>query len=224
MAVGHYDLNDLVQQRCAVSLQRRFNVGESMARQAPAYLAGRLRRVSASGWLRLAVIGCAGLAVALALLARVTAPAPGQTSALIGHAAPSFTATAAQGGQMLTQQVSFDGRSGRLTLLVFFDTLCVHCVAGVQTAGALAQASGMPPLDIIYLDAPGENADITGQYMARVRIDAPVLLDHDARIASHYGVAYYPSFILVDTHGIVRAVWTGTPAISELRAAITSAR
>lgn len=194
-----------------------------MARQISMHGIGRLRRLSAGGWLRLAIFGCAGLAVVLTLLARAEAPTPNQASALVGHAAPSFTAPAAQHGQMLSQPASFDGRSGHLTLLVFFGTLCVHCVTGVQTAGAVAQTPGSPPLDVIYLDAPGENADITRQYMARVRIDAPVLLDYDARIASHYGVAYYPSLILVDTHGIVRAVWTGTPTISELRAAIASA-
>jgi len=191
-----------------------------MAREASTQVADRLRRVSVGGWLRLAVIGCVALALSLAALARAAAPTPNQAKSLIGHTAPSFTAPAAQSGQTLAQPVSFDGRSGRRTLLVFFDTLCVHCLTGVQTAGQIALEPGLPPLDIIYVDAPGENADITGKYMARLRIDAPVLLDHDARIASRYGVAYYPSFILVDSHGIVRAVWTGTPTASELRATI----
>lgn len=194
-----------------------------MAPQASVRVASRLRRVSIGGWLRLAVIGCAGLAVALALLAHAAAPAPDRAQTLVDHAAPPFTAPAAQDGQLLAQPISFDGRSGSQTLLVFFNTLCVHCVAGVQTAELASQEHDLPRLDIVYLDAPGENADITGHYMARLRIDAPVLLDHDAHIASRYGVAYYPSFILVDTHGIIRAAWTGAPTVSDLRAAITRA-
>lgn len=178
-----------------------------------------MRALPTSGWLRLAVITCAALAVALALLARVLAPAPDRAQALIGHVAPSFSASAAQGGKTLAQPVSFDGRAAHPTLLVFFDTLCVHCLAGVQTARAISQAPDQPPLHVMYIDAPGENAEITGQYMARLRFDPPVLLDQGARIASRYGVAYYPSFVLVDTQGVVRAVWTGAPTASEIRAA-----
>ncbi len=178
-----------------------------------------MRALPTSGWLRLAVITCAALAVALALLARVLAPAPDRAQALIGHVAPSFSASAAQDGKTLAQPVSFDGRAAHPTLLVFFDTLCVHCLAGVQTARAVSQAPDQPPLHVMYIDAPGENAEITGQYMARLRFDPPVLLDQGARIASRYGVAYYPSFVLVDTQGVVRAVWTGAPTASEIRAA-----
>ena len=190
-----------------------------MARQASMRVMGTVRALPTSGWLRLAVIACAALAVALALLAHVLAPAPDHAQALVGHAAPPFSAPAAQGGKPLTQPVSFDGHATHATLLVFFDTLCVHCLAGVQTARALTQAPDQPLLNVMYIDAPGENAEITGQYMARLQFDPPVLLDHGARIASRYGVAYYPSFVLVDTQGIVRAVWTGTPTASQIRAA-----
>jgi thiol-disulfide isomerase/thioredoxin len=197
-----------------------------MARQAFANAAqfahGRrgLPALPMGGWLRLAVIACAALAVALALLAHALTPPANQSQALIGHAAPPFTLTAAQHGQTLAQPITFDGRSGRPTLLVFFNTLCVHCVAGVQTAHVVAQAPSQSAIRVIYLDAPGENAEITGQYMARLRYDAPVLLDHGAGVASRYGVAYYPTIILVDTQGVVRATWTGSPSASEVRAAI----
>lgn len=82
-----------------------------MARLAPANAARRLRGVSVAGWLRLALIGCAALAVALALLAHALAPAPDRSQALIGHQAPAFTLTAAQGDQTLAQPVRFTGQS-----------------------------------------------------------------------------------------------------------------
>lgn len=190
-----------------------------MAREA----AARLRRMTAGGWLRLAVLACALLALGLAALARAQAPTPDQARTLIGHPAPAFSAPAAQDGRLLPQPTRFDPPRSGLTLLVFFNTLCVHCVAGAQAANTAAQASTPAPLRVIYLDAPGENAGITGAYMARLSISAPVLLDANARIASRYGVAYFPSMILVDTRGVVRAVWTGAPTVSELRAAIVKA-
>ena len=184
----------------------------------------RLRRISPSDWLRAAVIGCAALAILLLLLAHALSPATGQAQARIGQPAPSFSLPAAQREQILPQSVNFSGHAARPTLLVFFNTLCVHCVAGVQAAHAASMAGPLTPsgasVNIIYIDAPGENAEITGQYMTRLGLDAPVLLDHDARIASRYGVAYYPTIVLVDTHGGIRAVWVGAPTASQLSAAI----
>jgi peroxiredoxin len=191
-----------------------------MARLAPARAARRLRGLSVAGWLRLAVIGCAALAVALALLAYALAPAPNQSRVLIGQSAPAFTLAAAQSDQTLAQPVTYAGHSAHPTLLVFFNTLCVHCVAGVQAAQAAAQTPGQSTAAVIYLDSPGENAEITGQYMARLQANPPVLLDKGAAVAQRYGVAYYPTIILVDAQGVVRAVWVGAPTASELAAAI----
>ena len=188
------------------------------------WLRRRVRAYAPGDWLRAAVIFCAALAVALALLARLTTPAPDQARALIGQPAPSFTLAATQSGQTLARPVSFSGRASQPTLLVFFNTLCVHCVAGVQMAQAVARATGAPAVTVIYLDSPGENAQITGQYMARLRYDPPVLLDVGARVASRYGVAYYPSVILVDAQGIVRAAWTGAPSVAAAQAAIAASR
>lgn len=192
-----------------------------MASETVSLLAPRLRRLTGGDWLRLGAIACAVVALGLATLAHAQAPTPNQSRALIGHAAPAFSAPAAQHGQMLPQMARYDPQSGHVTLLVFFNTLCIHCLAGVRAANEVAQAQ--VSTRVIYLDAPGENASITDPYMAREHIDAPVLLDAGARIAGRYGVAYYPGFILIDTHGIVRNVWTGAPSASELRAAITQA-
>jgi peroxiredoxin len=191
-----------------------------MARLASASAARRLRRVSVASWLRLAVIGCAALAVALTLLAHALIPSSNQPQALIGHPAPSFTLTAAQGGQTLAQPVTFAGHGARPTLLIFFNTLCVHCVAGVQAAQTAAQARGQPAVNVIYLDSPGENAEITAQYMARLQANPPVLLDKGAAVASRYGARFYPTTVLVDARGVVRAVWVGAPSASDLSAAL----
>lgn len=181
-----------------------------------------LRRVSVAGWLRSAAIACAALAIILLVVARALAPSTAQARAGVGQAAAPFSLPAAQHEQMLAHPIHFDGHATRPTLLVFFNTLCVHCVAGVQAAHAVgASASGQPPVDVIYVDAPGENAEITGQYMARLSFDAPVALDAGARVASRYGVSAYPALVLVDAHGVIRAVWVGPPTASQLRSAIT---
>ena len=194
-----------------------------MAGQASAHAASvsrTLRRTPLLRWLWMAVVTSAALAVALVTLAHALAPSPNRAQALIGRPAPSFTLTAAQDERTLAQPVTFDGHSGRPTLLVFFNTLCVHCIPGVQAANAAAQTPGLSAPAVIYLDAPGENAEITGQYMTRLQQHPPVLLDAGARVASRYGVAYYPTLLLVDARGIVREVWVGSPSTTQLRAAL----
>ncbi|HZC06477.1 MAG TPA: TlpA disulfide reductase family protein [Ktedonobacterales bacterium] len=179
-----------------------------------------LRRTTLSRWLWIAVMSCAALAVALVTLAHALAPSPETAQTLIGHPAPAFTLAAAQDERILAQPITFDGRNSRPTLLVFFNTLCVHCIPSVQAARDAAQAPGQPAADVIYLDAPGENAEITGQYMSRLQAQPPVLLDARARVASSYRVTYYPTIVLVDAQGVIRAVWVGAPSISALRSAI----
>lgn len=188
-----------------------------MTRWIPASLARWLRSLDASGWLRVGVLTCAVVALGLGFAAYAQRPTANASQSLIGHRAPSFTLPAAQSGSRLRQPGVFSGVAERPTLLVFFDTLCVHCIAGVQAAIA-ARA-----VDVVYIDSPGENAEITGQFMARLRIDPPVLLDAQGRVATRYSVSYYPTLMLVDSHGIVRSVWIGQPTVNDLNAAIARA-
>ncbi len=60
--------------------------------------------------------------------------------------------------------------------------------------------------------------------MARLQIDAPALLDKGAQVASHYGVAYYPTTILVDAQGVVRAVWVGVAGVRAISAGVAGVR
>ena len=196
-----------------------------LTRWRSATLTRRLRRLSAGAWLRVSILVCAALAVALALLIHASTPTPARAQALIGQRAPAFSLTATQGGQTLAHPVGFSGSSDHPTLLVFFNTLCVHCVAGVQTAQTITEApQGQESAAALYLDSPAENAQITGQYMARLRLNPPVLMDSGARVASRYGVAYYPTFILINPQGVVTAVWTSAPSASALRAAIAASQ
>jgi hypothetical protein len=56
--------------------------------------------------------------------------------------------------------------------------------------------------------------------MQRLAITDPVLLDADGQVAARYGIAYYPTLVLVDGQGSVRNIWTGEIDASALRAGI----
>jgi len=167
------------------------------------------------------MLAAALLAVGLALLVRPVAGEADGPQRLVGQQAPAFALPAAQNGAKLPGTQTLAQHRGRPTLLVFFNTLCVHCLGEVQATQALAHS--YPQVDVVYIDAPGEGAQITTNYLARLSFDPPVLLDTHERIAARYGVRYYPTLILVDARGVVRAAWLGETPAATLRPAISAA-
>ncbi|HUY76808.1 MAG TPA: TlpA disulfide reductase family protein [Ktedonobacterales bacterium] len=191
------------------------------AQQAPQRRVAQWRRPSVATLLRVGMLAAALLAVALALLVRPVAGSAAGAQALVGRQAPAFALPAAQNGHTLPGTQTLAAHRGRAILLVFFNTLCVHCLGEVQTSQSLARS--YPQLDIVYIDAPGESAQITTNYLARLNFDPPVLLDAHERVAARYGVAYYPTLILVDARGAVRATWLGEVGVATVNAAISAA-
>jgi hypothetical protein len=106
-------------------------------------------------------------------------------------------------------------------LLVFFYTLCTHCLLQMQSTHAVT--TGFPDLHTIYIDSPSELPNLPDLMMQRLGITDPVLLDADGRVAARYGIAYYPSLVLIDGRGIVRAIWTGETDAATLHAGIARA-
>lgn len=179
------------------------------------------------GWLlRACMVAFAVVALALLVFARTSAPSSTAASALIGHPAYSFTLPAAQSGKMLPTPTRFEGTSARATLLVFFNTLCVHCLNEVSAARQVAASATDVPLNVIFIDTPGENAQITGAYMGRLQLDPPVLLDTGSAVAHEYSANYSPTLIVVDGAGVIRGVWVGETSAAmltvEIRRAIAS--
>jgi hypothetical protein len=173
--------------------------------------------------LRAGVFGCALFALMLLLLTRVSAPNPTSATALIGRPAPHFVLRVAQSGKTLAAPGGYSTADGKPTLLIFFNTLCIHCLSEIGAARQAANATPGSPLDILFIDTPGENAQITGAYMARLRLNPPVLLDTGAAVSRVYHASYSPTLVLVDRHGMVRTVWIGETTAAELSAEINSA-
>ncbi|HLY31196.1 MAG TPA: TlpA disulfide reductase family protein [Ktedonobacterales bacterium] len=171
-----------------------------------------------TGALRAGVIAAALVALSLALLVRPLAGPANGPQRLVGHPAPSFTLPVAQDGRLAPAPQTLFARQSYPTLLVFFNTLCVHCLSEMQITHSIASAHSS--LAVVYIDAPGENAEIVANYLIRLQFDAPVLLDANEAIASHYGVRYYPTLFLVDSRGIVRAAWSGETPASTLEEAL----
>jgi thiol-disulfide isomerase/thioredoxin len=170
--------------------------------------------------LRAGMMTCALVAFALLTIARVSTPNPSSATTLIGRPAPPFTLPAAQDGMKLPTPTRFSGTSAHPTLLVFFNTLCVHCLGAITAARQAAATAPGGPLNVVFIDTPGENAQITGAYMARLQFDMPVLLDSGGVVAREYRATYWPTLALVDERGVIRGVWVGETTDATLSASI----
>lgn len=171
--------------------------------------------------LRGGVLVSALLAVALLVAFRATAPSPTATQRQINQPATAFTLPAEQAGVRLPAPAMFAPANGKPTLLVFFYTLCTHCLLQMQSTHTVT--AGFPDLRAVYIDSPSELPNLPDLMMQRLGITDPVLLDTDGRVAARYGIAYYPSLVLIDGRGIVRAIWTGETDAASLHAGIARA-
>ena len=176
---------------------------------------------NASQALRGGMLAAALLAIILLVAFRACAPAPTATRQRVNQSAIAFTLPAEQAGVLTPSPVAFTPTSGKPTLLVFFYTLCAHCLLEMQTAHAVT--SGFPNLHVTYINSPAERPNLADLMMQRLAITDPVLLDDEGRIAARYGIAYYPSFVLIDGRGVVRDIWTGEVDAATLRAGVTRA-
>ena len=181
----------------------------------------RTTRFTMSQALRGGVLVAALLVIILLIAFRACAPSPAATRPHVNQHALAFTLPAEQHGALLPMPVAITPASSGPTLLVFFYTLCAHCLLEMRaTHGVAAQ---FPSLHSVYIDSPAERPNLTDLMMQRLAITDPVLLDDDGKVAARYGVSYYPSFVLIDAHGVVRDIWTGEVDAATLHAGIARA-
>lgn len=177
---------------------------------------------SAVGWLRAGVLCATLAAVVLGVAARALAGPPQTAATLVGHPAPAFALPAERGGQRVTGSVSLASERGHPVLLVFFYTLCTHCLSQVQAAAAVAHDEAGRNVAVLYISSPAERPDIVSTYLDRLEITAPALLDSGGAVATRYGVRFYPTLVLLDSRGIVRGVWLGETGATPVERAIAS--
>lgn len=169
--------------------------------------------------LRAGVIVCAALALILAAITRADAPNP-YDPALTGRLAPVFALPSAQSGQIASSPARIGGPRPHATLVVFFNTLCVHCQSEIVAANEAASATA---LDIVFTDTPAESASIVAAYMGRLGLDPPVLMDPGGAAARAYGAAYAPTAVLIDQRGEIRGAWVGETGARALIAGVNRA-
>jgi peroxiredoxin len=176
----------------------------------------RARTLSAPSWLKLGAIAVALVAALVAVGIRVSAPTDVPTQALAGKPAPNFTLPLASDPNAAPQTASLAAQRGHPVVLVFFFTLCTHCQSQLRTVHAASALYAERGLTTFAINSPAESYDVLSSYSSRLGFEPVILRDTHATVADAYGVQMYSTTVLIDSQGIVRAVWTGETDMATL--------
>lgn len=109
---------------------------------------------------------------------------------------------------------------GRVTLVNFWASWCPPCVHEIPSMNRLAGAYSEDEFAIVSINFREDPQHIR-DFMKRVEVDFPVLMDHDGRVSRDWGVFAFPSSFIVDRNGAVRysvnaAIEWDTDAVREV--------
>jgi peptide/nickel transport system substrate-binding protein len=124
--------------------------------------------------------------------------------------APPVALAALDGGRF-----SLTGHRGRVVFLDFWASWCAPCKQSLPLVEHYARAH--PDIDVVAVNV-GESAAAARAYARQTRL-ANVVLDPDEIAAHAYGVNGFPTMVVVDPAGMVRAKWIGyDPAVEQAMA------
>jgi peroxiredoxin len=125
------------------------------------------------------------------------------TTALQGKPAPDFTLTDVSG-----KEVSLSSLKGSVVLLDFWATWCPPCVRSLPEINQIyntKKASGLK----VYAVNVGEPKEQVQAFLARKKLDVPVLLDSEEQASQKYAIRGIPSTIIIRPDGVVAKVFVG---------------
>jgi thiol-disulfide isomerase/thioredoxin len=152
----------------------------------------------------------------LAVLAALGA-APNAGSAPVGSAAPPIRGTTLSGSALPQNSTA-----GKVTILNFWATWCPPCRAETSDLIAAYRKLHAPDVAFLGIDTT-ETAPIVKTFLSAKGVPFPTALA-GPDLYNAYGIAYIPTTIVLDAHGIVRARWVGGATPAQLASYVDAAR
>lgn len=96
-----------------------------------------------------------------------------------------------------------DDYKGQVTIINFWATWCGPCVEEIPSLNRLKKKMKGLPFELISINYAEDNKTIL-DFMKKVNVEFPVLLDQDGTFAQQWNVIAYPSTFVIDTNGEIK--------------------
>ena len=97
---------------------------------------------------------------------------------------------------------------GRVILLNFWASWCRPCVKEIPSLVRLQQQFGQDDFKIVTINI-GESKEQIIEFMKKVKMELPIMLDADGQAVKDWGVYAYPSSFVLDRKGVIRYAYRG---------------
>ena len=134
--------------------------------------------------------------------AALASPIVGAGKAVIGRAAPEFTATGMDG-----KPVQLSALRGKAVVVNYWMVSCVYCLQEEPDFVKAAQANSAK-LAMVGVDMNDDPQDVQ-QYIKDQKIPYPIIIDNTGDMTYAYLVHGHPTSIFIDRNGIVTGVIEG---------------
>ena len=111
------------------------------------------------------------------------------------YPAPRFTSSRLNGKPLGTEEVK-----GKLVLLNFWATWCPPCLHEIPSLNRLVRKMQGKPLRLVSIDFGEPQKNVT-DFLKKVQVDFPVLLDSDGSISNAWKVVVLPSTFVIGKDG-----------------------
>ncbi len=122
----------------------------------------------------------------------------------IGDSAPRFETVRADG----TPAQFPAAWAGKPLVIRFWADWCKYCEGEMKDIEKVYQRLKPRGLDVIAINAGQDRKTVT-EFMTKLGVSYPALMDEDSAIAKRYGVVGLPTTYFVDAKGVVRAKLIG---------------
>ena len=100
------------------------------------------------------------------------------------------------------QTVSLGDLKGKVTVVNFWATWCPPCVEEIPSLNRLKQKMQGKPFELISINY-AESSSLINDFLKRVNVEFPVLLDRKGTVSSQWNVIAFPSTFVIGPDGLI---------------------